>query len=493
MPVVACVLGAALLTQLITPIYRAESKVQVNAAVIRPQDMDPFSGLFLSREAVASFVEIAKTPPILDKVAKNLELPTDSVGLGNVTARQIGKTEFFTVSVEHTNPVIARDAANELARVLKIESEVEWQRRVATSEMLAQFRLDELQQQIQSTRQALAVGAGDTQLLTLQLSQYESQYAVALRTLEESQLAGSRITEVLTLRAFATLPNQPISPNLLSNLMIGVLVGGLLGFGLIFFREYMDNKVKSPEEVSHLLGTPVIGALPIAPQDKDNISDEALLEPYHLLRTNLRFSWAQPGSRAILITSAEVGEGKTTILSNLGVALASAGQKVILIDADLRRPQIHSRFGVSRTDGLAELLEEDEPDCRDYLTETGIENLKMVTAGKAATNPSILLGSERMQTVLDVAKNEADVVLVDSPPVLYSSDALVLAGIVEQVLLVIWSGMLRGDTIQRARSALKIVKTRQLDVVLNKVRRETDAYAYYSYYYRDRYRSQDGE
>ena len=160
---------------------------------------------------------------------------------------------------------------------------------------------------------------------------------------------------------------------------------------------------------------------------------------------------------------------------------------MVLIDGDLRRPQLHKKFDIGNEHGLSNLLSGGitiEP----YLQETPIETLKVLTSGSQPTlNPSVLLGSEMMRNVLEQVKATADVVLVDSPPILYPSDALELASVVDQVLLVIWSGMLRRGTVTRPQEALAMVKTKQVDVVLNKVRRDVDSYAYYSYYYREKY------
>lgn len=135
---------------------------------------------------------------------------------------------------------------------------------------------------------------------------------------------------------------------------VALAVGAAVGLGLVFLIEQMDNKVKSPKQIARILGVPVIGALPVLPKDKESgaafdpiaMKADPALESYHLLRTNLRFAWVDNTPKTVMVTSAEMGEGKTTVLSNLGVALAITGKRVILVDADLRRPQLHRRFGL---------------------------------------------------------------------------------------------------------------------------------------------------
>lgn len=425
-PVLIALTAAVAYTMLVTPVYRAGTTLQVNASVIRPQEMDPFSGLFLSREAVASFVELSKTPTILDRVAFSLEATYPGEGLGTIGAAQVGSTEFFTISVENANPALARDVANEIASALKQESLLEWQSRLAQSELLLRLQQDRLQTDIEVTRLALLSGSGDPQLLSLELSQYEAEYASVLRTLEGAQLASSRVTDVLTVRASATTPTAPVHPRPLTNLGIALLLGFALGTGLVFSVEYFDTKVKTPDQVRQLLGVPIMGALPVAPDgeidketgllDVKSLEGSPLMESYHLLRTNLRFSWENADPKAILVTSAEAGEGKTTVLSHLGIALAMAGQRVILVDADLRRPQLHQRFGLSFEKGLTQAMDDEDLQLEDYLKPTEVPNLRVITAGSYPANPTVLLGSGGMNRVLDASKRVADVVLVDSPP-----------------------------------------------------------------------------
>ena len=497
LPVVALV-SSILLTTLVTPRYRTEALLQLNAAATQPEKMDPFSGLFISREAAPSFIELMKTPPILDQVAANLGLPGNA-SLGEIAVSQISKTAFLRISVEHSDPMLAADVANELAQVMRTESLLEWHERAATAAAILQVRLDSLLRQIEQTRQALAAGAGDAHLLGLQLSSFDSQYAVGLTELEATRLGTIRITDVLTVRARAATPTTPVYPRPLFNAFMAVVLGITIAIGLLFGLEYLDaTKVRSPEQVRRLLGAPVIGGLPIHDLFKQRggsagvgsrVQDPTFLEPYHLLRTNLQFSGAVGEAQTVLVTSAEIGEGKTTIVSNLALAYAIAGQRVIAVDADMRRPNLHLNFETAAEKGLSQFLSQDDAPVDEFLSDCPLPSdahsgsLRVLGAGTVTASPSAFLGSARMRQMLDEMKGLADVILLDSPPVLYSSDPLVIANAVDRVILVVWSGMLRNAAIQRAREGLEMVKANRVDVVLNKLRRETDTYAYYSQYY----------
>ena len=328
---------------------------------------------------------------------------------------------------------------------------------------------------------------------------HQSQYASALGQLDASRFGFTQLPKVLELVAPATGSGSKIYPSPRKNLITGLIGGIVLGLLLAFSLEWWDTRVRSPEQLRQLLGVPAMAALPVMPKGKDSaeivtpmaIKGEPTLEPYHLLRTNLQSSWADGSSGTVLVTSADIGEGKSTTVSFVGTALASSGLKVILIDADLRRPQLHRFFDMEQTGGLVQLISDTEGRLESYVKETQVENLSLLTAGSRASNPSALFGSERFAEVLEEAKGAADVVLLDSPPVLYSSDSLVMAPKVNRVLLVIGAGMLRSDTINRAREALGMVRVKQVDAVLNRVRRDADTYAYYSYYYDQHYRREE--
>ena len=491
-PMVVALVGAVLFTFLSTPLYQAQAVLRVNAAVIRPQDMDPFSGLFLSRSAVPTFVELAKSPLIRGRVASNLRLSPES-GLGEIRISTVRETEFFSISVKHPDPNMARDIANGLALALKHQSEAEWTQRVETVERTQSERLDGLAQEIQQTRQALAAAPnqGEAVLLQIKLKEHEGQYAILLRSLQDAQLVKGRTKDVLIIQSPATAPTSPVSSSPLLTIAVGLILGAALGVGGAFAREHLDNRVKSPEQVRRLLGVPVIGALPKFSEMED-AEDQGPLpasdivpiqESFHMLRTNLEFSWRDSPSRTVLVTSAGVGEGKSTVLANLGVSLAQAGKRVILVDADLQRPRLHEMFGVSRHRGLADLLSTRDDDPSPYLSATSYGELRVLSAGSHPDNPAVLISPEALRLLLEKLRGLADVVLLDSPPLLFSSHALVLAGEADHVLLVMGSGMLHRDALRKARAALDVARAKRVDVLLNKVSRDMDPYAYYSYYY----------
>lgn len=201
-------------------------------------------------------------------------------------------------------------------------------------------------------------------------------------------------------------------------------------------------------------------------------------EAYRQLRTNIQFYSLDRPIQTLLITSTGPDEGKTTTLANLGVTFAESGRQVVLIDCDLRRPSLHVRFGLSNETGLTTLMR-DEGRPADLLRSTDVEHLRVLTSGPLPPNPSELLGSQRMDKIIEAVRDQAEVILLDSPPIIAVTDAAVLSRKVDGVLLVVSVGKTRRDHAVRARRLLEKVNANVLGVVLNNVKYDGSLYHYY--------------
>lgn len=203
-------------------------------------------------------------------------------------------------------------------------------------------------------------------------------------------------------------------------------------------------------------------------------------EAYRTLRTNLQFSKSQGNLKTIMFTSAGPGEGKSTTVANTAVALAQSGKKVILMDCDLRKPVQHKIFG-KKNRGLTNILVE-EVKIEEFLQKTEIENLRILTGGPIPPNPSELLGSSKMQEILDYLKSQADYLIIDVPPVVAVTDACVLAAKVDGIALVVNFGAIRPEMAQKAKNLLLKANGHVLGVIINRVEiEEEDSYYYYYY------------
>jgi len=311
----------------------------------------------------------------------------------------------------------------------------------------------------------------------------------------------------------ATLPTFAVSPNRKRAITYSALVGLLLGFALAYALDRLDDSVKSPDELRDQMELPMLGLIPAIRAERggrrpaDSTAGRLIThadprspvaEAYRSMRTNLAFARAQQSPQAIVIASPGPADGKSTTVANLAITFAQQGQRTLLIDADLRRAVLDHAFGVERSPGLTEVIIGDAA-LDDVIHPTDVPNLSLVASGKFPPNPAELLGSPRMQEILQEAKSRFDVVLLDSPPLLAVTDAAVLATMVDGVVLVIRTGRTKRDAVRRALGHIRSVRGRLLGAVLNDVDMRSGAYYgsyghyYYSYYGKERRSAADAK
>ena len=318
-------------------------------------------------------------------------------------------------------------------------------------------------------------------------------YESLLQRAKETGVAGEMKSSNIRVVDPATVPRGPISPNPFMNLVLAVFGGGILAIGLAFFFEYLDNRVKSPEEIRDHLGLPFLGLIP-ALETKDYLAEDALLhknvshqfaEAFRTVRTNVLFSLAEGGGHSVVVTSTAPREGKTLVASNLAIALAQAGQRVLLVDADMRKPRVHEVFRANQAPGLSNVLVGNAK-ASDSVKRGPVDNLWLLPAGVTPPNPAELLNSRRFKDFLETLEEHFDWVVVDAPPVMAVTDATVIAHVAHGVLYVVRSE----DTSRHAASAaldqLCGARAKFLGAVLNRVNVARNAY-YYSHYYRHAY------
>ena len=202
-------------------------------------------------------------------------------------------------------------------------------------------------------------------------------------------------------------------------------------------------------------------------------------EAYRTLRTNIQFYSLDDPVRSVLVTSASAQEGKSTTIANLAVTFAQAGQQVILVDSDLRRPALHTHFGVKMSPGLSNVVRDDS-DPIAALQATSVPGLRLLASGELPPNPSELIGAQRMERIISNLRQEADIVLFDSPPIVAVTDAAILSRKVDGVVLVVSIGRTKRDHAVKAREILETAKVRVLGAVLNNVKMDSSLHRYYS-------------
>jgi capsular exopolysaccharide synthesis family protein len=318
-------------------------------------------------------------------------------------------------------------------------------------------------------------------------------YTSLLQTAKETGVSGQLRTSNIRVVDAAETPRSPASPNKRLNLLAGILGGMFLSGGLAFFFEYVDSSIKNPDDIKAHLGLPSLGLLP-------KIDDKALAGMYPLLsrsvppnfaesfraiRTNVLFSSTDGGSKSIVVTSTGPGEGKSVVASNLAVSLAQAGTRVLLVDADMRKPKAQDIFEVPQEPGLSNVLVGNAK-ASDAVRKSGVPGLWLLPAGRIPPNPAELLGSPRLREFIASLGQHFDWIIVDTPPVMAVTDAALVAHSVTGVLYVVGAEMTSRHAAARGLDQLENAQAKFIGAVLNRVDLERNAY-YYSQYYRREY------
>ncbi|MGB1874005.1 MAG: polysaccharide biosynthesis tyrosine autokinase [Akkermansiaceae bacterium] len=278
--------------------------------------------------------------------------------------------------------------------------------------------------------------------------------------------------------------DNPVSPNVPMNLALGAVVGLIFGAGIAFFLEYMDTSVKSLEDVERFLQ---VSVLAVIPRDVGVLHKQSGLSPdaeaYRILRTNIEFNRKNPDDNAITVVSGGAGEGKSTTLVNLAYVCAQGGYTTLMIDADLRRPRLHTFFDISNSVGLTNYLTTDLM-LEDVVIQTPVDNLYFMPSGILPADAAGILNSRRMSELIQDVKQRFDLVLIDSPPILGVSDASVLASEVDLTMIVVQHRKLPRNMLVRVKQAVENVGGHVVGVVLNNVDvRSDNQYQYYTSYY----------
>ena len=290
----------------------------------------------------------------------------------------------------------------------------------------------------------------------------------------------------------AVVPGAPYTPDIRRNFMLGALAGILVALGLVVAIDYLDDTIKTPEDITRRLKLPFLGLVPAVKGNVQPLLSQEVPhefgEAFRALRTSLVFSGGTEGTRVIALTSAQPVEGKTTTACNMAIALAFGGSRVLLIDADMRRPSVSRTLGIENTIGLSHLLT-GQATARQSIRATNVQNLWVMTAGVTPPNPSELLASDRMKTLISNVQNGPfDWVLIDTPPVLAVTDAVIVAPWVSGVVFVIGSEMTQRRLAERAVETLSTSRPHVLGAVLNRVDIVRNKY-YYSRYYGYKYKN----
>jgi len=316
----------------------------------------------------------------------------------------------------------------------------------------------------------------------------------------ELEISGSR-PDNIRVSVQAETPIAPIGPQRNRNIFIAFLISLAAGIGLSFLMDYLDDSVKTSDDVGRNLGLPTLALIPhynttdkrklgLIPTNGNGTGSTALItlndrkspmaEAYRHLRTSLLFSSAGKPPQTILVTSSQPSEGKTTTAINTAITLAQADADVVIIDCDLRRPRLHNHFGLENTHGLTNYLSGEESTDNLLKTYPGLPRLKIITSGPIPPNPAELLSSQEMKNLLQTLRGKYKHVIIDSPPAISFTDAAILSTLVDGVVLVAMAGKSSVHLMRRFKQRLGTIGARVYGVVLNGIKANSMEYDYYN-------------
>lgn len=485
------------------PVYQSTVTLRVDATtgVLTNQ----YAGVLAAEQKIGTYSQQMTMRPVMEATLKllGLENQMNSGSLaGQTSVSPVKDTQLIRLSVEHTDPELAAKIANTIAAVfIEQNQEFEQSRYAASKEALAS-ELEQVQKDLEATQLLIdELGVPTTseeqvelERLNLTLSTQRATYTNLLSNYEQLRIAEASQSSVLVIAEEAIASSSPIRPRTRNNTMLAGAVGAMLAIGVVFLIEYLDDTIKIPDEIMASTGLTTLGAIGQISGVEDSeklvtvISPRSpLSEAYRSLRTNIQYASVDGPLSSILITSPGPSEGKSTTVANLAIAMAQAGLRVVLIDADLRRPVLHRFFELPNGRGLTTALLDLTSPVTNHVQMSGISNLRVMTSGPMPPNPAELLGSQRQIELMAALEKDSDVILLDSPPVLTVADASVLAPQVGGILLVIEAGRTRAQMLQNAAKALQRTDGRVIGVAMNRLTARRTGYYYYQYYYGGHY------
>lgn len=486
-------------------IYEARSTLLIGSAINNPNPTG--NEFWLSQQLAQTYANLAQRDVVRQAVMERIGL----TWLPEYSAASVPNTQLMEIVVRDTSPERAMVVANELAAELIAQAPTS-NENSSEREVFISSQLDELELKIKETHAEIL--ERQTELAGLfsarQIADTQSQIAAletkknTLQSNYASLLASTSqgAANTLSLIEDASLPKTPVGPERLMTIITAAAIGLSLAVGAAYLLEYLDDTLKTPADIQAAVKLPTLAGIAEFRdmEDEQNplvtMTDprSPVAEAYRSLRTALMFTNIDRPNRVLLVSSANPGEGKSVTVANLGVVMAQAGHRVLIVDADLRRPTQHQLFGISREVGLTSpfatrsLEDGDDGDAKlgegtisRMISLTRQPGLFVMTSGMVPPNPAELIGSRKMQNLLQKLEVFFDVILIDSPPILAVTDAVVLSTRVDMTLLVAGAGMTRRNQLTQAVRQLTELQSPVAGVVLNRLTARSGDYYYYYY------------
>ncbi len=488
---------AFFVSQNMTPVYQASSRLLIDEAP-SGSSSNEYAQVLLEERLAQTYVEILTTLPVLEETINRLNLDMTPGQLSaKINASAPTETQIINIVVSDTDPYRAAEITNTLVEVfIEINRERE-SLRYAEPISNWQARMADLSDQIATIETEInALSDAESPEDKARLSQLETQlreaqirYTEAFNNLNELQVSQAKESSNI-IQIEEAVPNlNPVSPRVMTNTLLAAVVGGMAALGLIFLLEYLDDTVKSPDDIAQHTGLSTLGTIAEIKGEKPfdrlityHVPRDPISEAFRVLRTNLTFSAVDGGLHSILVTSSAPSEGKSNTAANLAIVMAQTGKKVLIIDADLRRPTQHKIFKLTNNQGLTTAIVDSETPVQYHAQKTEVPNLTVMSSGPIPPNPAELLGSQRFLHVLKALQKEVDLIVIDMPPVLSVADAAIVAPHVTGCLLVSMAGSTRLNAMTQAVESLQKANANIFGVILNRIKPGRSGY-YSNYYY----------
>jgi len=502
-------------------VYQASTRAVVN--VVTGSDYyDAYSASYGAQRLAETYAQTMITPELLRSVSDRLGHEIT----GDITVSPVENSAILTVTVTDSDPQKAADTANmvistfsekiltdqssrytELKQGLEEEIARIDQNLTQINERLAVLQIKEAELAAAEARAAEMEKAGLDPIevvrdpndyvaraqLELAQSQYQSTRSSLFYNLQQIKLTEVQSATTISQITQAVADENPIQPQPLKSAGLAAVVGLMAAAGIVFLIAFLQDEVRDPEEFTRKWGVPVVGVITHYPSGQDQLITVAkprmpVSEAFRSLRTNLQFSGIDAPLKTVLVTSASPSDGKSSVVANLAAVMAQSEKEVVLVDGDMRRPTLHKVLKLSNRIGLSDYFIRTPEKMTGVVKKTKVNGLSIITSGSLPPNPSELLGSSRMQDVLRLLEKHFDMVLLDSPPLLAVTDALILAKSVDGVLLVVDPKKTKRGAIRQAIEQLQRLDARLLGVVLNNIKVKRSSYYYNrDYYYSKQY------
>lgn len=473
------------------PIYSTSVTLMVGQAIdnLNPNNND----FWLSQQLAGIYATMAARDPVQSNTMASLGLTQ----LPDYTAQPIPNSQFLEISVTDISPERAQRVANELAHQLILQSPSGSQlsnpeRQAFTNQQLKdlQTSIDQTQKEISTVQDGLgklnsAVQIADAQQQILALQQKLSLLQSNYTTLLNSTQNGA--TNTLKVIEPASVPSNPIGPNKIGMIALAGAIGLVMAASAAHLLEYLDNTLKTAKDVERVLQLPVIGYIADMKKEKESWSyvtkypRSPIAEAFRSLRANIEFAGVDYPLRSVLLISPDSSEGKSTVAINLALVMAQGEKRVVLMDADLRKPSVHKFLSLPSQPGLDDVFS-DRVNLLDALQTLRDKKIGVIAGGSPLVDSMEVVGSRKMDQILDDLEEVADMVIIDGPPA-FVIDAMILAAKVDGVLMVIRPGHTREDAARAMMEQIERTGARVLGVVFNRISRGSAvAYGGYRYY-----------